>query len=129
MLILTVNQVLRDTVTITVCTNQLPYSWNGNTYNAAGIYADTLSSTASCDSITTLILTVNAILRDTITVTVCTNQLPYTWNGTQYNAAGAYRDTLSSATGCDSIAMLVLTVNEILRDTTTVTVCINQLPY
>ncbi|WP_207516120.1 hypothetical protein, partial [Longitalea luteola] len=128
-LILTVNSVLRDTSRATVCTNQLPYRWNGININAAGTYSDTLSSRAGCDSITNLILTVNSVLRDTSRATVCTNQLPYRWNGSNLNAAGTYSDTLTSRTGCDSIINLILTVNSVLRDTSRATVCNNQLPY
>src|SRR5207248_1113673 len=128
-LILKVNAVLRDTTTQTICQNQLPYSWNGLTLNAAGTYSDTLTSAAGCDSIATLILNVNAVLRDTTTQTICQNQLPYSWNGLTLNAAGTYSDTLTSAAGCDSIATLILNVNAIVRDTTTQTICENQLPY
>src|SRR4029079_14074698 len=128
-LILNVTSVLRDTTTQTICQNQLPYTWNGITLNAAGTYSDTLTSAAGCDSIATLILKVNAVLRDTTTQTICQNQLPYTWNGLTLNAAGTYSDTLTSAAGCDSIATLILKVNAVLRDTTTQTICQNQLPY
>ncbi|WP_207625718.1 hypothetical protein, partial [Niastella populi] len=128
-LILTVNDVLSDTTTATICTNQLPYSWNGLTITAAGTYSDTLASTGGCDSIITLILTANNILRDTSSATICTNQLPYNWNGIDITAAGTYSDTLTSAAGCDSIINLILTVNDVLSDTTTATICTNQLPY
>ncbi|WP_207512618.1 gliding motility-associated C-terminal domain-containing protein, partial [Longitalea luteola] len=128
-LILTVNTVLRDTTRATICTNQLPYRWNGININAAGTYRDTLISRSGCDSITNLILTVNSILRDTTIATICTNQLPYRWNGININAAGTYKDTLISRSGCDSITNLILTVNSILRDTTRATICTNQLPY
>jgi len=60
------------------------------------------------------------------TVTICTNQLPYTWNSLSLAAAGTYSDTLTSAAGCDSIATLILNVNAVLRDTTTVTICTNS---
>ncbi|WP_205514703.1 hypothetical protein, partial [Longitalea arenae] len=128
-LILTINSVLRDTTTATICANQLPYRWNGINITAAGTYRDTLTSRAGCDSIINLILTVNDVLRDTTTATVCTNQLPYRWNGINITAAGTYRDTLTSRAGCDSIINLVLTVNNVLRDTTLATICTNQLPY
>src|SRR6185503_14623366 len=95
-LILTVNSVLKDTTRTTICTNQLPYNWNSKTINAGGTYSDTLRSIAGCDSITNLILTVNSVLRDTTKTTICTNQLPYTWNGITINTAGTYRDTLLS---------------------------------
>src|SRR5205085_266852 len=128
-LILKVNAVLRDTTTQTICQNQLPYSWNGLRLNAAGTYSDTLTSATGCDSIATLILKVNAVLRDTTTQTIGQNQLRYNWNGLTLNAAGTYSDTLTSAAGCDSIATLILKVNAVLRDTTTQTICQNQLPY
>src|SRR5207244_4116995 len=127
--ILNVNAVLRDTTTQTICENQLPYSWNGLSLTAAGTYSDTLASAAGCDSIATLILNVTSVLRDTTTQTICENQLPYTWNGLSLTAAGTYSDTLTSAAGCDSIATFILTVNSVLRDTTTQTICENQLPY
>ncbi|WP_207516083.1 beta strand repeat-containing protein, partial [Longitalea luteola] len=114
---------------VNICNNQLPFVWNGNTYNAAGTYKDTLISASGCDSIVTLTLTVNSVVRDTTRATVCTNQLPYRWNGININAAGTYSDTLTSRAGCDSITNLILTVNSVLRDTTRATVCTNQLPY
>src|SRR6202008_3867381 len=126
---LTVNTVVTSTTDVTICTNQLPYTWNGQTYNAAGTYNVTLQSVAGCDSIATLNLTVNAVLTSTTDVTICNNQLPYTWNGQTYNAAGTYNVTLQTAAGCDSIATLNLTVNPVLTSTTDVTICNNQLPY
>src|SRR4029450_6261470 len=128
---LSVTALLTDTTTVTVCTSQLPYIWNGNPYTIAGQYRDTLvSTTGGCDTIAVLNLTVTALLTDTTTVTVCTSQLPYIWNGNPYTVTGQYRDTLASTTGgCDTIAVLNLTVTAILTDTTTVTVCTSQLPY
>lgn len=48
-------------------------------------------------------------VRSTTTVSVCSNQLPYTWNGTAYSTAGAYSKTFNNVNGCDSIATLILT--------------------
>src|SRR5204862_326813 len=95
----------------------------------AGTYSDTLTSAAGCDSIATLILNVNAVLRDTTTATICANQLPYTWNSLSLAAAGTYSDRLTSPRGCNAFATLILNVNAMLRDTTTATICANQLPY
>src|SRR4030095_14208918 len=128
-LILSVTYIVRDTSSQTICQNQLPYSWNGLTLTAAGTYSDTLSTTAGCDSIATLILSVTYIVRDTSSQTICQNQLPYSWNGLTLTAAGTYSDTLTSTSGCDSIATLILSVTNIVRDTTSQTICQNQLPY
>src|SRR5205085_2274255 len=117
-LILTINPLIADTTSATVCANQLPYTWNGNSYNTAGTYIDTLSASSGCDTIATLILTINPLITDTTSATVCANQLPYTWNGNSYNSAGTYIDTLSASSGCDTIATLILTINPLITDTT-----------
>src|SRR5438477_381856 len=46
-----------------------------------------------------------------------------------FDVAISYSDTLTSAAGCDSIATLILNVTSVLRDTTSQTICQNQLPY
>ena len=126
---LTVNTVLTSNTNASVCTNQLPYVWNGNNYNASGSYNVTLISQSGCDSIATLNLTVKPVLNSTSTATTCTNQLPYTWNGNSYNMSGSFNVTLTGSNGCDSIATLNLTVKPVLTSTTTATTCANQLPY
>jgi uncharacterized protein (TIGR02145 family) len=42
--------------------------------------------------------------------TICSSQLPYTWNGLTFNAAGSQTATLEGSNGCDSLATLNLTV-------------------
>src|SRR5205085_1193815 len=128
-LTLNVNSVVTGTQTTTICSNQLPYTWNGNVYNAAGTYKDTLTNAAGCDSIVTLTLNVNSVVTGTQTTTICSNQLPYIWNGNTYNAAGTYKDTLTNAAGCDSVVTLTLNVNATVTGSQIVTICNNQLPY
>ena len=128
-LILTVNATLTSTSNKTICTSQLPYSWNGQTLTTAGTYTANLTSAAGCDSIATLNLTVNPTLTSTTNLAICTNQLPYSWNGQTITAAGNYMVNLTSAAGCDSVATLVLTVNPVAASTTNTTICANQLPY
>ena len=126
---LSVNATTTSTIDVTVCPNQLPYNWNGTDYNAAGSYQFTTTNAAGCDSVATLNLSINATTTSTTDVTVCSNQLPYNWNGTDYNAAGIYQFTTTNAAGCDSIATLNLTINATSASITDVTVCSNQLPY
>src|SRR5258705_58283 len=128
-LVLTVNPTVTSTTNTTICANQLPYTWNGQSINAAGTYTANLVSASGCDSCATLVLTVTATLTSTTNTTICANQLPYTWNGQSINAAGTYTANLISASGCDSIATLVLTVTATLTSTTNTTICPNQLPY
>jgi gliding motility-associated-like protein len=128
-LVLTVSNTVTSSTSITRCASQLPYNWNGTDYNASGTYTFTTTSTAGCDSVATLVLTVNNATTSTTNVTRCSNQLPYNWNGTDYNASGTYTFTTTSTAGCDSVATLVLTVNNATTSTTNVTRCSNQLPY
>src|SRR6185436_2817078 len=128
---LVINPLLTDTTNATVCTNQLPYVWNGNPYSVGGTYNDTLiSTTGGCDTLATLNLVINPLITDTTNATVCANQLPFVWNGNPYSVAGSYNDTLASTTGgCDTLATLNLVINPLLTDTTNATVCANQLPF
>jgi hypothetical protein len=75
-----------------------------------------LISAAGCDSIVTLDLTINPTLYGQTTITICDHQAPYFWNGSPYAVSGIFVDTLISATGCDSIVTLNLTVNPTLSE-------------
>jgi gliding motility-associated-like protein len=102
-----VNQPSSPTTTVNICSNQLPYSWNGKSYNSAGTYTYTTTNGAGCDSVATLILNVSQTITGPVdSLTVCANALPYQWNGITINAAGTYTATLKNVAGCDSIATL-----------------------
>src|SRR5438552_2397792 len=130
-LTLTVNALKTSTQTIAVCNNQLPYTWLGHVFAAANTITNTVASTTGgCDTVRTLTLTVNALKTSTQTIAVCNNQLPYTWLGHVFNAAGSLTDTVASTTGgCDTVRTLTLTVNALKTSTQTIAVCNNQLPY
>src|SRR5690606_41939721 len=80
----------------TICINQLPYTWNGTEYSAAGTYEVTLTSTSGCDSVATLILTLNPFVTSPTDETICINQLPYTWNGNNSSPACTHEMTSTS---------------------------------
>ena len=48
-----------SSTSLTVCAGQLPYSWNSNSFSAAGTYVVHLTNAQGCDSAATLILSVN----------------------------------------------------------------------
>ncbi|MEQ8624908.1 MAG: T9SS type A sorting domain-containing protein [Vicingaceae bacterium] len=81
----------------------------------------TLTNAAGCDSVVILNLTMNYSSKSSDTVSVCDN---YTWNvnNTTYTTTGIYKDTLTNATGCDSIVTLDLTINNTINNDT-VTAC------
>jgi trimeric autotransporter adhesin len=116
---LTINHPTTATVNQTACQT---YTWaqNGMTYLVSGMYNDTLTNAAGCDSIVTLNLTINQPNTGTDLQTACSS---YTWNGTTYNSSGTYTQVLTNAAGCDSTVTLTLTINQPTVNTVTVTEC------
>lgn len=107
---LTVHWNVTSSENRTICANQLPYSWNGKTFTAAGTKTATLQARTGADSIVTMTLTVNPTYSTTATAAICDNQ-SYTWHGSTLTQAGSYPIHLQSVAGCDSLATLQLTVN------------------
>jgi hypothetical protein len=126
---LTIKATSTSATNVAICPNQLPYNWNGTSYNAGGVFTFITTNAAGCDSVATLNLTIKATSTSTTNVAVCSNELPYNWNGTNYSAAGSYTFTTTNAAGCDSVAMLNLTIKSPTTSTTNVAICSNQLPY
>src|SRR5205814_657476 len=121
--------LLTSTQNITVCANQLPYTWLGHVFNGAATKIDRVAGRNSCDTIRTLTLAVISLLTSTQNITVCANQLPYTWLGHVFNGAATITDTVAGNNSCDTIRTLTLAVNPLLTSTQNITVCANQLPY
>src|SRR5687768_17169876 len=101
---LSINPLLTAAIDTSLCQGQLPYVFSGVHYNAACTYKDTVSSTTGgCDTAYTINLSINPLLTAAIDTSLCQGQLPYVFNGVQYNTAGTYKDTVSSTTGgCDT---------------------------
>lgn len=116
------NDTLRQTVTPTnlgnpnivvtvlaaICTGDsifLDNAWR----KTAGIYHDTLTTTAGCDSIVKTTLTINPIVNVAVSKTICQGD-SILLGGIYQNISGAYYDTLTTIGGCDSITTLDLTV-------------------
>ena len=68
---LIINPVVTGEETITICEAALPYSWNNQSFTAAGDYTATLVSVAGCDSIATLHLIINPVVTGEETITIC----------------------------------------------------------
>ena len=107
-----------ETLDETICSDEV-YTFGGTDYSTDGTYVDTLFGLAAngCDSIVTLNLTVTPKPADEVTtVTVCSDELPYVWNGTDYNASTM--DTIF-ATDCTADSILNLTVTQKPADNVT----------
>ena len=126
---LTVNPTYNITETQSVCQSELPYTWNGVVFNAAGSQILNLQTVNGCDSVVTMTLTVNPTYAVSDTRSVCPSELPYTWNGVTFNAAGAQSVTLQADNGCDSVVTMILTVNQTHVTNDSRTICQSELPY
>ncbi|MDA9781809.1 FG-GAP repeat protein [Schleiferiaceae bacterium] len=106
---LTINSSNTGTDVITACDS---HTWiDGNTYTANNNTATyTLTNVAGCDSVVTLDLTINSSSTGTDVITACD---AYTWiDGNTYTASNNTATyTLTNTAGCDSLAMLDLTIN------------------
>jgi hypothetical protein len=107
--------------TIVACNT---YTWptNATTYTSPGLYAETLTNAAGCDSIVTLDLTVNYSNAGTDVQTACNT---YTWiDGNTYTSSNNSATwTETNAAGCDSVVTLDLTVNYSNTGTDVQTAC------
>ena len=117
--------VITDTVRHSMCEGS-EYSFNGVRYTKGGTYTDTLRSNLGCDSIVTLLLTVNKPVYIHIPVDIYEGE-SYMFYGQPYTTSGTYRHSAVTPEGCDSITELFLTVHP--QVDTIVTLCTSELPY
>ncbi len=106
----------------TICSNQLPYTWNGVTFTRAGVASATLTGSHGQDSIVLMNLMVKPSLQAEAFDTICDNN-HFLFNGTNLTSSGTYLDTLTAQNGCDSIVTLQLTVKNSSSGDTSATAC------
>ncbi len=103
---LTVLPRLRTEIHQTICQGDF-YTFNGVKYYTNVIHSDTLTSLVTgCDSIVTLYLTVNEILRGESDAHLCPGGSIVFGKFGEITEAGIYVDTLKNAVNCDSVATL-----------------------
>lgn len=98
------------------------YTWEGRTLNESGTYVDIYQSESGQDSIRTLKLTVNPIIRKVLNETICDKDA-YFFKGDSLRKSGTYIDTLAAQTGCDSIVTLNLKVNKSYKQNFEKSIC------
>jgi gliding motility-associated-like protein len=116
-----INPFLYDTIN----ENDLPYVLQpyGWTFDTAGTYYLFTLDTLGCNSMITLVITVNMNQFVEVYDTVCEGDLPMPWNSLTISEAGDFMDTLLATTTADSIITLHLTVNQPSYYTDTVNTC------
>lgn len=103
-----------DTVYAYVCKGT-PYEFHGTDLYSTGCYSDTaVSPVTGCKTIDVLNLTVVERTDTVVSDTICSVDLPYVFNGVEYNSGGTYPVMLKNFVDCDSVVTLELYVNESL---------------
>lgn len=105
---LQVQPTVYDTIYQDICEGDV-YIFNGNNYDSAGVYTDTLATVNGCDSIVTLSLAVNLPSYSAINQIICYGDTFYL-GSTPYFSPGTYNDTLLNSNNCDSVITLNLSI-------------------
>ncbi len=91
-------------------------------WTSTGTYLDTLSSSIGCDSIVTVILTINVRDETHVTSTSCDSYT--TPNGQHiWTQSGEYMESLTNTDGCDSLVFYQLTIYHSIETTDIRTEC------
>ncbi|MFN4253788.1 MAG: gliding motility-associated C-terminal domain-containing protein, partial [Saprospiraceae bacterium] len=83
-----------------------------HTYAQTGIYRDTLAAANGCDSIVTTALEILSALTSNAEQSICAGE-SVVFGEETLRESGIYKDTLVATSGCDSIAVLQLTVGNL----------------
>jgi predicted phosphoadenosine phosphosulfate sulfurtransferase len=117
--------------TVNICDVDLPFVWNNSEYfDNGGLHILQDTSVGGCDSIIRLTINVHPTFSGDTNVTVCQGALPYYFDADHsFSQGGVYNINLLTASGCDSIFHLHLTVTPNAEHDATQTICDSQLPY
>ena len=109
----TVKPLSDSTLNVSITQNNLPYTLSGVSYSTGGTYSQTFTNSVGCDSIVTLNLTVYYNVTTQADTTVCSANLPFTWHGHSFTAAGNYTEMLLTSHGADSMVIYHLSVDNL----------------
>lgn len=107
-----------------VCAGEA-YIFENDTLTAAGDYTHVLSAQGGCDSLVTLTLSILPKLESSSDVSICAGE-SYNFNGLTLSDAGTYSAVLTGSNGCDSTAVVHLTVLPLSSGAIEATICANE---
>ena len=129
-LILTVNPNKTQTVYDNVCHGDVYIGFGfairtEDSIPAIYTYVQNLQTSKGCDSVVTLVLTINPVYNTMIYDTICQGET-YSQYGFNENTAGIFTQNLTTVKGCDSIITLNLFVNPVKQTNLTATICYGE---
>ncbi len=111
--------------TISICSGT-SYSIGINSYDASGIYLDTLDAISGCDSIVTTELTMEPAVTHEQEVHLCFGE-EYEIGASIYAESGMYFDSLVTEFGCDSIVTTLLSIEDENTFEQTIVICAGEI--
>ena len=125
-LVLTLNVIdeMETTISQDICSGD-SYTFDGQTLTTTGTYRDTMTAIGGCDSIIILTLGVIDPIEISLSEEICQGNT-YTFNNQTLNTAGTYRDTMSAASGCDSIITLTLSTLDTVQTNIRQDICAGE---
>ena len=109
-LTLTVNPAKPVMVNADICDKDLPFRFADKDIFNGGTYLFRYKTSKGCDSSITLNLTVNQTYVADTNINICSDMLPFVYQGDTMNTNGVYFLNYKSIHACDSIIRLKLTV-------------------
>ena len=95
---------------------------NGENYDAAGTYEQTLTGSNGCDSILTITITETPLINSSVEENICAGT-SVTINNETYDDAGMYEQILVNADGCDTLLTINITSTETTSDSLSYVLC------
>lgn len=118
---LNVSAPINISLSTTICSGDSVFL-QGSWQTTSGNYVDSLISTNGCDSIVTTQLAVSNVITSNQSVKICSGDSIFIAGEFRFTS-GVYSDTISTSTGCDSVTVTQLTVNQPTIDSLTAQVC------
>ena len=121
---LTVMPQPTDTIYQTICAGE-QYVFAGEVFDAAGEFTRPVRSNGICDTLATLILSINDTVLTQLDERICFGE-SFEVGSSSYSTSGNFRDTLQTYQGCDSIVTLSLAVDLQIATAVETQVCLGD---
>ena len=123
--------------TLSLCDNVFPYRYGDTTFfpgTVSGTFNVRFIKSLTRDSIVRLTLEVNPTYKVYDTLVVCQDDLPFMYGSVRISPTTPVGTSvrmlnLYTASGCDSVVFLNLTVNRSFEGSEQIVICDNQFPY
>jgi len=120
-LTLSFTDLFTDTIYAVICQGDT-YNLNDFNENEEGTHQRLTQTAEGCDSLTTLILSINPVDITPLNATICEGDT-YDFFGQNLTDSGTYKHILQNQYGCDSIIELVLNVNPVTTTPIAASIC------